>query len=64
MLPAMFLGDWVIPFAYNQTIAGYNYTGYNWLFIGLALALGYMAKEKQQLNEADKNARTVNTGSP
>jgi O-antigen ligase len=47
MLPAMWLGDWVIPFAYNQTIAGFNYTGYSWLFIGLALALGYMQKEKQ-----------------
>lgn len=47
MLPAMWLGDWVIPFAYNQTITGYNYTGYSWLFIGLALALGYIQKEKQ-----------------
>ncbi len=46
MMAAMWLGDWVIPFAYNQTISGYNYTGYNWLFIGLALALAYTAKER------------------
>jgi O-antigen ligase len=44
MLPAMWLGDWVIPFAYNQTIAGFSYTAYNWVFIGLALALSYRMK--------------------
>jgi O-antigen ligase len=55
MLPAMWLGDWVIPFAYNQTITGFNYTGYSWLFIGLALALGYMAKEKSLVLEQDNS---------
>ncbi len=49
MIPGMWLGDWVIPFAYNQTIAGFNYTGYNWLFSGLALALGYIARERQKI---------------
>lgn len=48
MLPGMILGDWVIPFAYNQTIGGYAYTVYNWLFIGLGLALGCIAQEKQK----------------
>jgi O-antigen ligase len=47
MMPAMWLGDWAIPFAYNQTISGFNYTGYNWVFPGLALALGYIARERQ-----------------
>ena len=41
MLPAMWLGDWVIPFAYNQTISGFDYTGLNWFFIGLGLSLSY-----------------------
>jgi hypothetical protein len=36
---AMALGDWVIPFVYNQTIAGFRYTMYTWLFLG---ALGSM----------------------
>jgi O-antigen ligase len=44
VMPAMWLGDWFIPFAYNQTITGFNYTGYSWLFGGLALALGYIAR--------------------
>jgi O-antigen ligase len=47
VMPAMWLGDWFIPFAYNQTISGYNYTGYSWLFVGLALALGYKARERK-----------------
>jgi O-antigen ligase len=47
MMPAMWLGDWVIPFAYNQTISGFNYTAHNWLWPGLAIALAYIAKERQ-----------------
>jgi O-antigen ligase len=31
---AMALGDWVIPFVYNQTIAGFRYTVHTWLFLG------------------------------
>ena len=35
----MMLGDWVLPFAYNQTIAGYKYTVYSWIFLGTLIAL-------------------------
>jgi O-antigen ligase len=35
----MAFGDWMLPFAYTQTIAGFNYTIYSWLFIGALLAL-------------------------
>lgn len=55
MMPAMWLGDWVIPFAYNQTIYGFNYTAHNWLWPGLALALGYIARERLAA-EAEKEA--------
>jgi O-antigen ligase len=55
MVPAMWLGDWVIPFAYNQTIFGFNYTAHNWLWPGLALALGYIARERLEA-EAQKEA--------
>ncbi len=30
----MGFGDWLIPFAYTQTIMGFDYTVYNWIFIG------------------------------
>jgi hypothetical protein len=33
-LVIMGFGDWLFPFAYTQTIEGYSYAVYNWLFIG------------------------------
>lgn len=35
----MAFGDWLIPFAYTQTIMGFRYAVYNWLFIGTPFAL-------------------------
>jgi O-antigen ligase len=32
---AMALGDWVIPFIYNQGIDGFRYTVHTWVFLGL-----------------------------
>jgi hypothetical protein len=39
VIVAMFIGDWVFPFAYTQTIAGFDYTVYSWLFMGAILVL-------------------------
>jgi O-antigen ligase len=39
VIAAMAIGDWVFPFAYTQTIAGYDYAVYNWLFMGAILVL-------------------------
>jgi O-antigen ligase len=36
-LGAMALGDWVIPFAYNQGIEGYRYTVFSWVFLGILM---------------------------
>ncbi|MFN8637420.1 MAG: O-antigen ligase family protein [Chloroflexota bacterium] len=36
---AMTLGDWVIPFVYNQGIDGFRYTVHTWAFLGLAAGL-------------------------
>jgi hypothetical protein len=30
----MAFGDWLFPFAYTQSIAGFDYAVYNWLFMG------------------------------
>jgi O-antigen ligase len=35
----MGFGDWVVPFTYTQTIAGFDYAAYNWLFMGAIVAL-------------------------
>lgn len=36
---AMMLGDWVLPFAYNQTISGFDNAAYTWLLFGAGAAL-------------------------
>jgi O-antigen ligase len=35
----MAFGDWLFPFAYTQSIAGFSYAVYSWLFMGTILAL-------------------------
>ncbi len=50
-LIAMGLGDWFLPFAYNQTIAGYDYTVWGWLFMGVLVGLShYPGGEKARGN--------------
>jgi len=39
LVMAMALGDWFIPFAYTQGIAGFDYTVWGWMMIGLIMAL-------------------------
>lgn len=36
---AMALGDWLIPFVYTQTIAGFDYAVYAWLWLGVMVSL-------------------------
>lgn len=38
-LVAMMLGDWVIPFAYNQTITGFDNASFTWIFLGGMVSL-------------------------
>lgn len=41
----MGFGDWLFPFAYTQTIAGFDYAVYNWIFIGTILVVDRLTKE-------------------
>jgi hypothetical protein len=43
----MAFGDWMFPFAYTQTIAGYDYIVYSWLFMGTGLALDRLIPESE-----------------
>ena len=45
-LVAMMLGDWVVPFAYNGTIAAFDHASYTWLFAGGAVALGRWLRDR------------------
>lgn len=49
---SMFFGDWILPFAYNQTINGFKYTVYSWFFVGLLISL-------RQIIERHKATQTV-----
>jgi O-antigen ligase len=42
---AMGLGDWLFPFVYTQTIAGFDYAVYNWVLLGGMVALGSTYQE-------------------
>lgn len=45
---AMALGDWLIPFAYTNTIAGFDYIVYSWLFLGAIPVLDRMTQQAAQ----------------
>ncbi len=47
VLFAMGLGDWFIPFVYNQTIAGYRYTVQSWVFFGFLAAFAAMRPQTE-----------------
>lgn len=44
----MGFGDWVIPFAYTQTIAGFDHAVYTWLFMGTIISLDAITESEDQ----------------
>lgn len=44
-LVGMMLGDWVLPFAYNQTISGFDNAVFTWIFLGGNVALFHVLKD-------------------
>jgi hypothetical protein len=46
-LVAMMLGDWVLPFAYNQTITGFDNASYTWIFLGGMVSLYHIEKARR-----------------
>jgi O-antigen ligase len=44
----MGFGDWLFPFAYTQTIAGYRYTVYSWLFMGILPVLDRLTSSRSE----------------
>ena len=43
----MMLGDWLLPFVYNQTIAGFDHSVYSWLMFGIVC--GIFAQYRSEL---------------
>lgn len=49
-LVAMTLGDWVLPFAYNQTISGFDNAVFTWVFIGGMVVLYHLTEAKEVIS--------------
>ncbi len=47
VLASMMLGDWVLPFAYNQTISGFDNASFTWLFLGCMISLYLIVKARE-----------------
>jgi len=39
VIVAMGLGDWLLPFVYTQTIAGFDYAVYSWVLLGTMVSI-------------------------
>jgi hypothetical protein len=57
-LVSMFLGDWVTPFTYTQSIFGIDYTIWHWMMAGLAGAVYFYNQESNQ------SQSSINTSMP
>lgn len=47
-LVGMTLGDWVLPFAYNQTISGFDNAIFTWMFVGGMMALYHIVATQKE----------------
>lgn len=47
-LVIMGFGDWLLPFAYTQTIMGFSYTVYSWLFLGMILSMDLLTRKMKE----------------
>ena len=52
---AMMLGDWILPFAYNQTILGFDNSMVAWVLAGCLIPLHRLAISETAGLEADQN---------
>jgi hypothetical protein len=48
---SMMLGDWVLPFAYNQTITGFKFTVFSWIFLGTLIAIRVIVSNQRIATE-------------
>lgn len=51
-LVSMMLGDWLLPFAYNQTITGFDSAIFAWLMVGGLVALHRMTAQYEETPHA------------
>ncbi len=56
-IAAMMLGDWVIPFAYNSTIAGFDHAVFTWLFAGGMISLRHILRARSTQDNSSSTWR-------
>ena len=49
---AMMLGDWVLPFAYNQTITGFDNAAFTWVLLGGMVSLHHIQNARPATHQA------------
>ncbi|GIV87123.1 MAG: O-antigen polymerase [Chloroflexus sp.] len=45
---SMMLGDWILPFLYNQGVPGFKYTMYSWVFVGLLISVRQLIERRAE----------------
>jgi O-antigen ligase len=55
----MGFGDWVFPFAYTQTIAGFDYAVYNWIFMGMIVVISSITQNLSNENASQQESSLV-----
>ena len=51
---SMVLGDWVLPFAYNQTITGFDNAAFTWIMLGAMVSLHLQQVGERHRTEVER----------
>jgi len=57
-IASMMLGDWIVPFAYNQTIEGFDHSVYAWVLMGALISLYHIVNVQQSNSQAVQEGQT------
>jgi hypothetical protein len=47
----MGFGDWIVPFAYTQSIEGFDFIVHSWLFMGMIVVIEQMVNNRENVGE-------------
>jgi len=60
-ITAMALGDWIVPFVYTQTIAGFDYAVYTWILLGGMMSLLHIVQAREVRVKPEEQIHAVTT---
>lgn len=56
---SMVLGDWLVPFVYTQTIAGFDYAVYTWILLGGMMSLLHIVQARDGEVKSEEHAYAI-----